>query len=547
MLRQLTISNFALVGALDIAFTDGFTILTGESGAGKSILLNALSLVLGERASPSLIRPGAQRAEVIADFDIEGNAATLDGLRDHELGDPDQPGRCLLRRVVNSDGRSRAFVNGTPVNLHILRNLAGGLVDIHGQDENQRLTRREVQLALLDAYAVAPDTREAMAAAYRAWKRCERDAAHLQQRLADMANRHELLRYQLAELEALNLGEGEFEALDAEFRRLSQAQGIQEAVVGAVECLSNLDDMHRVQAALADVDDAHPALERARRALDGALELSEDALRDLRAYFDALESNPEHLAELEERLNLIQELARKHRLHPGALAKQAGELRAELATLNASRQDHASHMEEAARQRTDFEQLAGQVSRERRAGATAFAEEVSARMEMLGIAGGYLRVNFEAGDSEQGLETAEFLVTANPGYAPGSLKKVASGGERARISLAIEIVAAQRVRLPCLVLDEADVGVGGPAADVIGRLLRDLGRHTQVICVTHAPQVAALGNAHFLVRKDADQDIGIHALDDNGRVEELARMLAGAGVTQKTRAYARTLRREAGG
>ncbi len=547
MLRQLTISNFALVGALDIAFTGGFTILTGESGAGKSILLNALSLVLGERASPGLIRPGAQRAEVIAEFDIEGNAAALDGLRDRELGDPDQPGRCLLRRVVNSDGRSRAFVNGTPVNLHILRNLAGALVDIHGQDENQRLTRREVQLALLDAYAVAPDTRAAMTAAYRAWKQCQRDAAHRQRQLADVANRQELLRYQLAELEALGLREGEFEALDAEFRRLSQAHSIQETVMGAVQCLANLDDVHRVQAALAGVEDAHPALERARTALDSALELSGDALRDLRGYCDALESNPEHFAELEERLNLVQELARKHRVRPQALANRVGELQAELATLTSSQEDHAARTEEAARHRTDFEQLAGQVSRQRRAGATAFAKEVSARMEMLGIAGGQLRVHFEAANAEQGLETAEFLVTANPGYAPGSLKKVASGGERARISLAIEMVAAARARLPCLVLDEADVGVGGPAADVIGRLLRDLGRHTQVICVTHAPQVAALGDAHLLVSKGADQDIGIHALDDQGRVEELARMLAGAGVTRKTRAYAQTLRREAGG
>ena len=547
LLRQLTISNFTLVGALDIAFTGGLTIVTGESGAGKSILLNALALVLGERANPGLIRPGAQRAEVIAEFDLKGNAGALDCLRDHELGDPDQPERCLLRRIVNSDGRSRAFVNGTPVNLRLLRNLASGLVDIHGQDENQRLTRMDVQLALLDAYAVAAGTREAMAVAYRAWKRSQRDAMDLERRLADIANRNELLRYQLAELQALNLREDEFEALDAEFRRLSQAHSIRETVMAAVECLSNLDDMRRVQGALANVDDAHPALDRARQALDSALELSGDALRDLRGYFDALEANPEHLAEVEERLNLVHELARKHQVHPRALAQHAGELQAELATLTATQEDHASLQNQAAQHRADFEECAQQVSRQRRAGATTFADAVSACMHTLGIKNGCLNVHFEDADSEQGLETAEFLVTANPGYAPGSLKKVASGGERARISLAIEIVAAERACLPCLVLDEADVGVGGPAADVIGRLLRGLGRHTQVICVTHAPQVAALGDAHFLVEKNAAQDIGIQALDERSRVEELARMLAGAGVTQKARAYAQTLRREAGG
>lgn len=546
MLRQLTISNFALVGALDIPFTRGLTVVTGESGAGKSILLNALALVLGERASPSLIRPGAQRAEVIAEFDIEGNLGALDCLGEHELGDPDQPERCLLRRVVNSDGRSRAFVNGTPVNLHMLRDLAGGLVDIHGQDENQRLTQREVQLALLDAYALESGAREAMATAHRAWKRSQRDAQAMEKRLADITNRGDLLRYQLAELQALSLREGEFEALDGQFRRLSQAQGIQETVMAAVECLSNLDDVRRVQGALAGVDDSHPALDQARQALDSALELSGDALRDLREYFDALESNPEHLAEVEERLNLIQELARKHRVHPGNLAEHQGGLEAELATLTTSQEDHAALEEQAAQQRKDFEGLAQEVSRQRRAGAGDFAKEVSACMETLGIKGGCLRVHFEDADSEQGLEAAEFRVTANPKYAPGSLKKVASGGERARISLAIEVVAAERARLPCLVVDEADVGVGGPAADVIGRLLRGLGRHTQVICVTHAPQVAALGDAHFLVTKGLDQDIGIQALDEPGRIEELARMLAGAGVTEKSRAYARTLRREAG-
>lgn len=545
MLRHLTISDFALVGALDIALDGGLTVVTGESGAGKSILLDALALVLGERASSGLIRPGAARAEVIAEFDIQGIARAREVLGSHELGDPHQPERCLLRRIVGSDGRSRAFVNGTPVNLHTLRELAADMVDLHSQDENQRLVQRGVQLALLDAYGVAPALRESMADAYRAWKRTERSARELKKRLAGIGNRAELLRYQLAELDAMNLRDGEFETLDAEFRRLSQARNIQETVAGALQGLAGLDELRRTQGSLDGIDDTHPALEGARQALGSAVELGDDALRDLRNYLDALESNPEHLAEIEERLNLVQDLARKHRVRPETLVGHRDGLRAELATLSACGDDLDAASEQAGCHRAEFERIAGEVGRCRRDAAAGFADEVSACMETLGIRDGRLSVRFDAQESETGLESVEFLVTANPKYAPGSLKKVASGGERARISLAIEVVAAERTRLPCLVLDEADVGVGGPAADVIGRLLRRLGRHTQVICVTHAPQVAALGNAHLLVEKDTEQDISIRRLNDRDRVEELARMLAGAGITENSRAYARSLRREA--
>ena len=319
LLRHLTITDFALVGALDIALDGGLTVVTGESGAGKSILLNALGLVLGERASAGLIRPGAERAEVIAEFDVQGIARPREVLAGRDLGDPDQPERCLMRRIVGSDGRSRAFVNGTPVNLHTLRELATEMVDVHSQDENQRLVQRTVQLSLLDAYGVAPGLRESMADAYRAWKKSEKTATGLEKRLAEIGNRAELLRYQLAELDGMNLCEGEFEGLDAEFRRLSQVHDIQATVTGALQRLSGLDELRRTQAALGGIDDPHPALEGARQALASAVELNDDALRDLRSYLDALEPNPERLAEIEERLNLVQDLARKHRVHPQAL------------------------------------------------------------------------------------------------------------------------------------------------------------------------------------------------------------------------------------
>ena len=307
---------------------------------------------------------------------------------------------------------------------------------------------------------------------------------------------------------------------------------------------AELDGIRRAARSLDGIDDAHPALAEGRQALASALELADDALRDLRRYLEVLESDPQRLSYLEERLNLAQQLARKHRLQPQDLPRRADALETELQALDADRSGLAELNEQAARHRAQFQDIAAQVSRARHAAAERFAEEVSAAMNSLGIRGGRLGIQFAPADSEHGLESAEFLVTANPKYPPGSLGKIASGGERARIGLAIQTVAAARARLPCLALDEADVGVGGTAADVIGRMLRDLARHTQVICVTHAPQVAALGDAHLLVEKDAQQEIRIRSLSDQGRVEELARMLAGTELTDKSRAYARTLLEE---
>ena len=544
MLKQLNISDFALAQALDIGFAQGLTVVTGESGAGKSILLNALALALGGRASAELIRPGAQRAQLSAEFDIRGNAAAQQCLDAQALADPDRPERCLLRRVIGRDGRARAFVNGAPVNLALVRALADRLMDIYGQGEHHRLANKEVQLALLDAYGVPGAQRQALAAAHRAWKRASQAAQELQARLAGIEERSELLGYQLAELQAANLAQGEFEALDAEFRRLSQAQSIRETILGAVHGFAELDGIRRAARSLAGIDDAHPDLAQGREALASALDLADDALRDLRRYLDVLESDPQRLAYLEERLNLAQQLARKHRLQPQDLPRRADALEAELQALNADRGGLAELNEQAARHRAQFQNIAAQVSRARHAAAERFAEEVSAAMNSLGIRGGRLSIQFAPADSEHGLESAEFLVAANPKYPPGSLGKIASGGERARIGLAIQTVAAARARLPCLALDEADVGVGGTAADVIGRMLRALARHTQVICVTHAPQVAALGDAHLLVEKDAQQEIRIRSLSDQGRVEELARMLAGTELTDKSRAYARTLLEE---
>lgn len=541
MLKQLTIANFALVSRLEVGFAGGLTVVTGESGAGKSILMNALGLVLGERASADLIRPGAARAEVVAEFDLAGNAGALDYLAEHGLADADQPERCLSRRVLGRDGRSRAFVNDAPVTLQVLRELADGLLDIHGQGENQRLARRDVQLDLLDAYGVASEERRGMAQAHQAWRRTEKALEALRDKAAKAADRASLLGYQLQELRALNLAQGEFESLQGEFRRLSQAQSIHETVQHAIEKLSDLADARQAERQLGGLDDDHPSLQSARQALGAAVELVDDAVRDLSGYIDAFEMDPNHLAQLSERLDQVQDLSRKHRCPPEQLAQRVERLEQEFNALEAGQDELQGLQAEAERQRAEFERIAGSVSRQRRRCAEGFAAAVSARMNALGIKGGALGVRFEAADSERGLETLEFQVTTNPKYPAGSLAKIASGGERARIDLAICVVAAQRARLPSLVLDEADVGVGGTTADILGRLLHDLAARTQVICVTHAPQVAALGDNHLVVEKDAAQDVRLRQVTAADRVEEVARMLAGADLTDKTRAYAHTL------
>ena len=545
VLRALTIRDFALVASLDISFSGGLTVVTGESGAGKSILLGALGLVLGDRAASDAVRPGASRADITAEFDLTSHPASQRLLEGQALIDQDHPSRCLVRRVVGADGRSRAFINGAPVTLQVLRALCEDLVDIHGQHENQRLSEGRVQLALLDDYGVDPALRRSVRDSYRAWQRAGQEAAGLESRLTRGEDRASLLTYQLEELEALGLAPGELESIESEHRRLSHAHDLRATVSHALEALEEDVVVGRVLRLLGALDDDHERLAEALDALRSADDLLADAVRDLRAYDESLELDPEHLAELDTRLAGIHEIARKHRIAPERLVERTAALAEELQGISTDRSALESLQQAAAAHEAAFLDLAGKLSRQRRSAARSFAGAVSRCMETLGIKGGKLQLAFTEARSETGLESVEFHVTTNPRYPAGPLTRIASGGERARISLAIQVVAAEKSALPCLVLDEADVGVGGTTADVVGRLLRSLAGHSQVICVTHAPQVAALGHNHLQVRKDGRQDTSIEALAPDTRVEELARMLAGADITDKSRDYARTLLAEA--
>jgi len=545
MLKHLHIRDFLLVQSLDINFDTGLTVITGESGAGKSIILGALGLVLGDRASSDAIRPGCARAEVIAEFDLSDHEQAGTELSEQSLDDPDQPGRALVRRTIGADGRSKAFINGIPVNLRQLRALTAGLVDIHGQQEHQRLAQTEVQLALLDDYGTDPKLLAQCRIAFQSWRDAQRELEQLQAAVSDSEDRKSLLTYQLEELTTTAPQPGEFAEVTREHKRQNQAQELLATVQSALAALDEDATLAQVLKQLERLDDDHATLAAGLETLHSAQSLLEDAARDLQHYERTLEHDPETLASLDARLSELYDLGRKHKVEPDDLPELLQSLSAELDSLSTDRSRLDSLTAQIAELENDFRKLAGKLSRQRRSAAKTFASAVSACMNTLGIPDGRLSLEFSDCVAAHGLESIEFHCVTNPKFPPAPLSRVASGGEQARISLAIQTVAAEKSRLPTLVLDEADVGVGGTTADVVGRLLRSLATHTQVICVTHAPQVAALGQQHMRVHKDSEQDTQIDPLGPEARVEELARMLAGAGITEKSKDYARTLLEDA--
>ncbi|MCY3818956.1 MAG: DNA repair protein RecN [Gammaproteobacteria bacterium] len=543
MLRQLTVRNFALVESLDIEFDAGLTVITGESGAGKSILLHALDLVLGARADRTTVRPGASSTEVTAEFHLDGREEAREYIVQRALGDDAEPHRCLVRRVGTVAGRSRAFINGTPVNVSALQALCAPLVDVYAQNQHRSLLERPMQLKLLDDFGVPPEVTDAVRARHGDWQAQRADLAELERRMRSTRERMDLLRYQLDELGALAVAEGEVEALTQRHKRLSSATDIQFVVGTHAETLDEqlLSQLSRIHADLEDIDDDHAALKAARQHMDAGRIEAEEGLSALRAYFEAVPVDPGALKEAEERLEAIHDAARKHRVSAAGLAAHAKEVARELESLEVdeTRLQNLRQTCEASEQ--EYRDAAAKLSDTRAVAARNFEKAVTSALAELGFGQASLSVEFTPAENERGLETVDFLFTASPRYPPGLLGAIASGGELARISLAVCVVAAAHSDLPCLVLDEADVGIGGTTADVLGRMLRRLAEHTQVICVTHAPQVAALGNAHLRVTKTSTDDTVIEVLDDPERVDELARMLAGQQITSETRAYAQTL------
>jgi DNA repair protein RecN (Recombination protein N) len=546
MLLSLAVRNFVIVDDLALDFSPGFTVLTGETGAGKSILIDALQLALGERAEADVVRDGAARAEVCAEFRVAADAAAW--LRDNDMqGDGDT---ALLRRTVDAGGRSRAFVNGTAVTLAQLRALGDLLLDVHGQHAHQSLLRPAAQLALLDAHGDLGAAARAVAAAHTGWRQAAR-ALDEAQRMAGAAQvEQDRLRWIVDELTPVAPQPGEWAQVEAEHRRLAHGAGLLEGSRAAIDLLAEADDsaLARVDAAaerLARVADYDARLQPAVEALDGARAQLDDAARTLKRYLDGADFDQARLAEVEARVAALHEAARKFRCAPEELAPLLRASAEKLAALAAASDLEALRTREA-QARAEYDRAAAALGKARARAARAMAREVTRAMQDLSMPGGRFEVELTPCDpSATGSERAEFKVAGHAGVATKPLAKVASGGELARISLAIAVIAATATPVATLIFDEVDAGIGGAVAETVGRLLRQLGGNRQVLCVTHLPQVAACGDQHLQVSKVPGDDgrpvCRIAQLDRKTRVDELARMLGGLQITDTTRKHAREM------
>jgi DNA repair protein RecN (Recombination protein N) len=552
VLLALAIRDFAVVDRLDLEFGPGFTTLTGETGAGKSILIDALALALGERADATVVRAGCERAEVTAEFAIERAPEVQRWLADRALeGDA---GRLLLRRVVERGGRSRAFVNGTSATAQQLGEVSDWLIDIHGQHAHQSLLRPAAQRELLDAHAGLTPLAGEVAGAFREWQRLAAARAESETNTAAQAAERDALAWQVDELAKLGSKPGEWDAVQAEQTRLAHAAGLIEGAQAALEALSESEGSaaSALAAAAARLRTLHgydAALGEPLELLAGAEAQLGEAAHALRRYADRLELDPARLAEVERRVEAIHSTARKFKVGPEALPELAERLKSRLAALEvAADLDALRAQEDAAK--AGYAGLAARLSADRKAAATKLARQVTAEMRALAMGGGRFEVALRAADggSAHGNEAVEFLVSTNPGLAPQPLAKVASGGELSRISLAIQVITAKAAAVPTLIFDEVDAGIGGAVAEVVGRNLRALGARRQILCVTHLPQVAAQAEHQWSVTKTTANGVTrsrVAVLDETARVEEIARMLGGVEITATTRRHAAEMLRAA--
>lgn len=551
MLTHLHISDFAIVDRLDLDFKAGMTVLTGETGAGKSILIDALGLALGDRADTGVIREGCARAEVAAAFDIGDAPAARAWLAEQEL---DEEGECVLRRTLSAEGRSKGYINGRPAPMQSLRELGELLIDIHGQHEHQSLLRPEVQTALLDGYGDLQTAARSVAATAREWRAAREELERLSTAAAERDARRDLLAYQLQELEALDLQPGEVEALEEEHRRLANGGRLLEEG-GRTLALLHEDDETSAAALLGAARRGLEELQALDPELAPVTELAEsaevqlkEAALELRRYLDRLELDPERLQWVEARIEALHDLSRKHRVHPTGLAGLAGELAEELAGLEGADQRRAELAARVEALAARYREEAGVLSAGRVRAAAALGEEITGRIRRLSMPDGRFEVALEpragAEPAPGGEERVAFRVAANPGQAPRPLARVASGGELSRISLAIQVATVQAGTVPTLIFDEVDVGIGGGVAEVVGQSLRSLGGTRQVLTVTHLPQVAAQGHHHLQVGKrkvDGANRTRVRPLSPDQRVDEIGRMLGGLEITDNTLAHAREM------
>mgnify|MGYP000007592410 FL=1 len=560
MLVHLSISQFTLVEHLELELKAGMTTITGETGAGKSILLGALGLALGNRTGDNIVRKGAEKADISATFII--SEKVIQWLKNHDY--PIEDDTCILRRVITQEGRSRGYINGRNASATELKALANQLIDIHGQHAHQSLMQKDAPRKLLDNYAGTRPLSQKIKQAFQAWQEKLKQKNNLQEDSAEQQAQRQLLTYQVQELDNLDLLEGEVTELENELKRLSNADAImfsgQQALTLCADgnnddsssALSSGQDsaLQQVQQAIQQldlIDDDNDVLKESREFLNQAQIQLQEASDSLHNYINKVEINPQRLNQIDQRLGAIYDLARKHQVRADSLYDTWQELSDKLNALNFSDEDMDALIQEVADLEQIYLKLAHQLSKKRHKAASKLDKEVNTHFEALALGNARLQTQVASDEkfaNNSGIDHIDLLVQTNPGMPMGQLCKVASGGELSRISLAIQVITAQTSNIPSLIFDEVDVGIGGGTAERVGRLLNQLGQHSQVLCVTHQPQVAAQAQNHLQVSKIAGDEqtfTNIRPLDNKQRTEEIARMLGGVEITQHTLDHAQEM------
>ncbi|MFA6162005.1 MAG: DNA repair protein RecN [Methylobacter sp.] len=551
MLLNLNIIDLAVVKSLDLNLEKGMSVLTGETGAGKSILLTALGLALGDRADSGYVRPDCKRAEINLEFDLSDAPQAQQWLMENEL---DTEQQCLIRRIVNSDGRSKAYINNRPVTLQTLQELSEKLVEIHGQHAHLTLLNNDEQRRLLDAYAKNQPLLDRVNACYRQWHQANKELASLIKSSVDQTEREELLRYQIEELQQLDLANFSYADISEQHSKLANLGQILSTGQAQVDMLYENDQLSVNQmlnhslSELSHIAQFAPELNEICTMLSEAQIQVEEASHQLRRFLESQEADPQRLEALENQIGIIQNLSRKHHVTPDDLPELVSKLERELDGLAHSSERIDTLTTSVAQLLAQYHQLAAQLSEQRSLAAEKLQQQISAMIKELGMPQGEFLVNISRLETDtpklNGKDKIEFLVCANPGLPAKPLAKVASGGELSRISLAIQVTTSNDKTTPTMIFDEVDSGIGGGIAEIVGKKLRELSHNRQVMCVTHLPQVASQAHHHLYVEKNNQTDItssNVRLLEMEERVEEIARMLGGVNITENTLAHAKEM------
>jgi DNA repair protein RecN (Recombination protein N) len=551
LLISLNIINYTLVEQLEIDFAPGTTAITGETGAGKSLILDALSMALGDRADTGTIRGDRDRAQITATFAVAGIPEAVKWLEDQDYQCDEQ---CILRRVYNREGRSRGYINGQPCTMQQLQQLGDLLVDLHSQHEHQSLLRRGTHRKLLDEFTGSVALADRVATLFQQWNSSHQKLLQMAEQSEQLSARRELLEFQVDELQQVNLDPQYLKSLEEEQQTLANAGQIVQDSQQLLEICDQAEDFNlragfnRCLTILANLKSKPRALSDAETLLRSGLIQVEEAIGELAHHIDRFEANPARLQQLEEELAVIFQLGRKHRVNPESLEDTLDRLQAELQALTAGDQSIEGLQQQVDQLATDYQQAAQELSKARRQGTVVMAEAINLQLQELAMGGAQLQIQLHSVDNGEyrsfGGEEVEFVIATNPGQPHKPLAKIASGGELSRVSLAIQVVAAAHSNIPTLIFDEVDVGIGGSTADIVGQLLKKLGDGGQVISVTHQPQVAAHAHHHYVASKVIAENSAeslISNLDRQQRIEELARMLGGSKITSQTLSHAAEL------